>query len=254
MSGIGQVLRAARRGAGIELQQAAWATRLREDYLDALERDEVDSLDLDPAYVRGTVRTYAEYLGLDGETLVAAHRAGGGANGDGPGHRGRRSLPRRLAGLAGIAAVAVLGFVLGAASAQGGLPWSWGEPEAAAPIERSRPAGVREDAQAGGRDAGDEESEAVLSVPARRPVRLRMEFSDQVWVRGVTDDDEVFEGIYEPGQVERIRADEEITLRLGVGGAIDFTLNGVSYGALAEGRSGPVDLRCDSADGCRVVE
>jgi hypothetical protein len=254
MSGIGQVLRAARRGAGIELQQAAWATRLREDYLEALERDEVDSLDLDPAYVRGTVRTYAGYLGLDSETMVAAHRVGGGANGDGPGAGRDRSLPRRLAGLVGIAAVAVIGFVLGAASARGDLPWSWGRSEAAAPVETPRPAVAREDAQAGERDAGDEESEAVLSAPARRPVRLRMEFSDQVWVRGVTDGDEVFEGIYEPGQVERIRADEQVTLRLGVGGAIEFTLDGVSYGALGEGRSGPIDVRCDAPDGCRVVE
>jgi hypothetical protein len=262
MSGIGQVLRAARRGAGIELQQAAWATRLREDYLEALERDEVDSLDLDPAYVRGTVRTYAGYLGLDGETLVAAHRAGGGANGAVAG-TGRRSLPRRLAGLVGIAAVAVIGFVLGAASAQGNLPWSWNRSVVAAPVETPRPAVVREEAQAGARDAVDGESEAVLSAPARspvrsapapRPVRLRMEFSDQVWVRGVTDGDEVFEGIYEPGQVERIRADEEVTLRLGVGGVIEFTLNGVSYGALAAGRSGPIDVRCDASDGCRVVE
>jgi hypothetical protein len=70
----------------------------------------------------------------------------------------------------------------------------------------------------------------------------------------VTDGDEVFEGIYEPGQVERIRADEQVTLRLGVGGAIEFTLDGVSYGALGEGRSGPIDVRCDAPDGCRVVE
>jgi hypothetical protein len=250
MNGIGQVLRDARRGAGIQLEQAAWATRLRENYLDALENDAVDSLGLDPAYVRGTVRTYADYLGLDGERLVARHRADDDGGGDGSGPRGRRRVARLLAGLLGVAAVAVLAFAAGVASAGGTLPWSLGAPGAAAP------GGTEDDVPAGGGDDAPDarDDEAVLAAPAPTPLKLKMEFLDEVWVRGETDGEEVFEGIYEPGQVERLEADDEITLRLGVGGAIEFTLNGAWYGALAQGRSGPVDLVCDADDGCRVAE
>lgn len=254
MSGIGQVLRDARRGAGIQLEQAAWATRLRENYLDALENDEIDSLGLDPAYVRGTVRTYADYLGLDGEALVARHRAGG--DGEGHGRSGRRRVARKLAGLAGIVAVAVIAFAFGVASAGGRLPWSSGDPQSAAPAAAPDSGAASEDAGAGGADGapGSDDDEAVLAAPSATPLRLKMEFLDEVWVRAETDGDEVFEGIYEPGRVERLRADERITLRLGVGGAIEFTLNGAWYGPLAQGRSGPVDLLCDADAGCRVVE
>lgn len=63
-----------------------------------------------------------------------------------------------------------------------------------------------------------------------------MEFLDEVSVRAETDGGEVSEGIYEPGQIERIQADEEIALRLGVGGATEFTLNGARYGPA---RAGP---------------
>lgn len=275
MNGIGQVLRDARRGSGIQLEQAAWATRLRENYLDALERDEIGSLGLDPAYVRGTVRTYADYLGLDSETLVALHRAGGTGADDGHGGRRGRSVPRRLAGLLGIVVVAVAAFLLGDASARGTLPWSLDVAELAGIVEAQAPADVRDgvearepadahdDAEAqapvdahddGGDARASRDRAAVLAAPSAPPLRLRMEFLDEVWVRAETDGAEVSEGIYGPGQIERIHADEEIVLRLGVGGAIEFTLNGARYGPLAQGRSGPVDLLCDAADGCRVVE
>lgn len=289
MNGIGQVLRDARRGSGIQLEQAAWATRLRENYLAALERNEIDSLGLDPAYVRGTVRTYADYLGLDSETLVALHRAGGNGADHGPGGRRRRSVPRMLAGVLGIVVIAVTAFLLGDASARGRLPWSLDVAELAGIVEAQAPADVRDDAEVQGsvdahddvapqesadahddpaahadarEDAADRggdarasgDRDAVLAAPSAPPLKLRMEFLDEVWVRAETDGEEVFEGIYEPGQIERIQADEEIVLRLGVGGAIEFTLNGAWYGPLAQGRSGPVDLLCDAADGCRVVE
>ena len=62
---------------GIPLERAARDTDLRATYLAALERDDAESLGLDPSYIRGTLRTYADYLGLDSRALVARHRAGG---------------------------------------------------------------------------------------------------------------------------------------------------------------------------------
>jgi len=62
---------AAKRGErGLTLQQASSATRIRLEHLRALEADEPELLPA-PVYARGYMRTYARYLGLDEESLVA---------------------------------------------------------------------------------------------------------------------------------------------------------------------------------------
>ncbi len=62
---------AAKRGErGLTLQQAASATQIRPEYLSALEADEPELIPA-PVYARGYLRTYARYLGLEPESLVA---------------------------------------------------------------------------------------------------------------------------------------------------------------------------------------
>jgi cytoskeleton protein RodZ len=67
---LGSTLREARRRQGLELRDAAEATRIRVKFLAALEGERLDEL---PAefYARAFLRTYAEFLGLDGDVYVA---------------------------------------------------------------------------------------------------------------------------------------------------------------------------------------
>lgn len=71
-TGIGRALRGAREHRGKSLEDAARETRVRTDYLDALEREHFDALGSD-VYVRGFLRSYAKYLGLNHEKVVAAY-------------------------------------------------------------------------------------------------------------------------------------------------------------------------------------
>jgi cytoskeletal protein RodZ len=66
---IGNSLREARVRRGIDFAQAELATKIRGKYLRALEDEQFELL---PAqtYVKGFLRTYAEYLGLDGQLYV----------------------------------------------------------------------------------------------------------------------------------------------------------------------------------------
>ncbi|MFN2489919.1 MAG: helix-turn-helix domain-containing protein [Actinomycetota bacterium] len=64
----GDLLRAARRRRRVSIERAAEETRIRADYLMRMESDEFDFLA--PAYVRGFLRSYARFLGLDPEPFV----------------------------------------------------------------------------------------------------------------------------------------------------------------------------------------
>jgi cytoskeletal protein RodZ len=66
---IGNSLREARVRRGIEFAQAELATKIRGKYLRALEEEHFEVLPAE-TYVKGFLRTYAEYLGLDGQLYV----------------------------------------------------------------------------------------------------------------------------------------------------------------------------------------
>ena len=66
---LGSWLREHRIAAGFELEQAAEETRISYGYLDAIEADRFDVLPA-PVYVRGFVRLYARFLGIDPEDAV----------------------------------------------------------------------------------------------------------------------------------------------------------------------------------------
>ena len=66
---IGNSLREARARHQIALGQAEQATKIRGKYLRALEEERFDLLPAE-TYVKGFLRTYADYLGLDGQLYV----------------------------------------------------------------------------------------------------------------------------------------------------------------------------------------
>ncbi|HEX3236962.1 MAG TPA: helix-turn-helix domain-containing protein [Gaiellaceae bacterium] len=66
---IGNSLREARERQGLGYPEIELATKIRVKYIRALEEEDFTSLPGD-AYIRGFLRTYAEYLGLDGDVYV----------------------------------------------------------------------------------------------------------------------------------------------------------------------------------------
>ena len=66
---IGNSLREARVRQGLEYPQVELATKIRAKYIRALEDEQFGILPAQP-YVKGFMRTYAEFLGLDGQLYV----------------------------------------------------------------------------------------------------------------------------------------------------------------------------------------
>jgi cytoskeleton protein RodZ len=66
---IGNSLREARLRQGLDFPEVEQATKVRSKYLRALEDEQFDILP-GQTYVKGFLRTYSEYLGLDGQLYV----------------------------------------------------------------------------------------------------------------------------------------------------------------------------------------
>ncbi len=66
---IGPILEKKRLEKGLSLKEVEQATKIRTRYLRGLEREDPTVLP-DPVYARGFLKTYANFLGLDGERLA----------------------------------------------------------------------------------------------------------------------------------------------------------------------------------------
>lgn len=72
---VGEQLRQARERRGLALEDAARATRIDRDFLEALERDAAPEEFPEPMYARAFLREYARYLGLRDRRLMQDYRA-----------------------------------------------------------------------------------------------------------------------------------------------------------------------------------
>jgi cytoskeleton protein RodZ len=70
--GIGPALRKARQLRGKSIEEAARETRIRAEYLEALEGEKFEAL-LGDVYVRGSLRSYSTYLGLDPSKVLTIY-------------------------------------------------------------------------------------------------------------------------------------------------------------------------------------
>ncbi len=70
MHGVGEVLRQTRSRRGLSLEEVEQAIRIPRKYLLALEEGDMSRLP-SPAYARGFLRTYANYLGLDEREVLS---------------------------------------------------------------------------------------------------------------------------------------------------------------------------------------
>lgn len=71
---IGSTLREARVRRNLTLQQVEEDTKIRVKYVQAMENEEFDIMP-GPTYVKGFLRTYSQYLGLDPDVIIGEYRS-----------------------------------------------------------------------------------------------------------------------------------------------------------------------------------
>ena len=174
-TGIGATLRDTRNRRKVDLSEVEAATKIRPRFLRAMENEEWEVLP-GGAYTRSFIRTYASYLGLDGERLAEEYQRTSGE--PQPGERGApRAEPvvasgshRRGPGLSRGAWTAIVFIVLVVVLIVVGLVGGGGD---------EPPGGASGKKGGGQRQAQRNASEAQASTPG---VSVRLVAAAEIWV------------------------------------------------------------------------
>ncbi|MGZ8610993.1 MAG: helix-turn-helix domain-containing protein [Actinomycetota bacterium] len=207
---VGGALRKVRASRGLSIDEAARDTRIRREFLEAIEVEDFDRL-LGDVHVRGCLRTYASYLRLSPEKVIAAYVAARPEAAEPEsvtaplqpepvlGTRRRRDDHRLLVMIA--TTILVLAAAFGVLSSRQPAPppaeMASEAPAAAAP---TRP--------------------ITLAVLARLPV--------EVTITADGGEPQIFQ--LEPGEGRSFDARTTITVRLSEGGTASITVSGTDKG------------------------
>ena len=232
---IGNSLREARLRQGLDVAQVESGTKIRGKYIQALEAERFDLLPAE-TYVKGFLRTYAEYLGLDGQLYVDEFNSRFASEEEPlvPSTATPRRRPRRsesnwvVVALAGIVAIVVL-FV---------VAWRSADRSPADPgigrVESQAAAGAAKKTESASPTTTDKQAS-----PLRRARIVLVAARGNCWVQvraGSVNGRELYEGTVETGEAQRF-AGKRIWMLLGAPENLDVTLNGRRVNNLPKGTS-----------------
>lgn len=252
MGQLGDLLKEARQKKEVSLEQVEGVLRIRGKYLQALE-DEDFSIMPSEVYVRGFLRNYAIYLGLDPEevrTLYYKERPiEKGRRPDFPGKAGQmvgeetgpRAFPmdrsltqtRLLAFPFLVAALAILAVsLLGLWAFRKYLPLSKATPtsEAAVATREPRPTFTPT-------SVVTPTTPAAVGTPTPKVytgVDVELVMLERAWLQVHVDGEKVFEGVFDEGTKINWSGKERVAVRCNNAGGVEVILNGQNLGPLGQ--------------------
>ncbi|HZZ01048.1 MAG TPA: RodZ domain-containing protein [Candidatus Baltobacteraceae bacterium] len=245
MPPLGERFRAARETRGLSLSDVSEQIRIRSVYLAAIEEESWIAIGA-PVYVRGFLRTYARFLGLDPEEVVASFNSGSPAASQVPAIAERQ--PRSSSGpiVSGIAddeqkrrAAAPL---IWAASVVAALLVAFvvyneftmhREPETSSVAASTASAALPSNSPG----PSPSPSETLLPGPGYGPNSIALVLSAPSWLRVTVDGNVSMEGTF-PAGTEKTFHGKNALVRIGNAGGVEIFVDGKDVGKL--GKSGDV--------------
>jgi cytoskeleton protein RodZ len=273
---LGRLLEQKRKERGLTLEEVEQATKIRKRYLTGLEHENYAILP-DAVYVRGFLKTYANYLGLDGEALSQRLKSSTKTRRE----RGISYNPRpesdfekpliTPSGLKGaqkrkvstsaivtlIVAVLALSAVIGAlyfvgrgvqASKEGNPPSGESPPrqeqQNVAGREKAPETASTEEGAVGSKSTPTDDEKPAVAKQSAPPDTLRVlvNVSERPsWILIRTDGTAAYEQVAQPGFSKTFEAEQRLYIKSGDAGAVRVEINGQDAGAL--GGAGEVVAR-----------
>lgn len=238
MPALGERFRAAREARGLTLSEVAEQIRIRSVYLTAIEEENWPSIGA-PVYVRGFLRTYARFLGLDPEEAVGEFNASGHvlaepaapSYGETPARRANRSLLPFI-WVASVVAVLLIAYVAYNAFAP------HDDRSATVATELMPSPSASPTALAGGpASVASPLPSAQASTLPVGPNTLEVRLSAPSWLRVVVDGNVSMEGTFPAGTAKTFRGKNAL-LRVGNAAGVAVFVDGKPVGPL--GKAGDV--------------
>lgn len=251
---IGNLLYTERNKKGLEIEAVEQATGIRRAYLNALEQGKYEVLPGE-VYVKGFLRNYGNYLGLDGAHLVQLYTDSMiPAVSSQPVTpvtttvaKKRRALKKHKVDMKIFSTIAVV--LILAVSAWGLYAWQKSQnPHSSGAssntvVKQTSPATGSVSSLSGNQSTANS---GALSASAR-PVVVIARYSDRCWTSVIADGKTLYEGI--PKMDERLiwEADRQIVVNFGNAGAVELIFNGQPVGKIGE--RGDVVVKTFTASG-----
>jgi cytoskeletal protein RodZ len=244
MRALGEEFRAAREARGLSLSDVAEQIHIRSVYLQALESEDWATIGA-VVYVRGFIRTYARFLGIDAEAAVQVFNESGAPGGPVPAaqaaareaseqRRARRPSPMLwAAGTLALLLVAAVVYKYVSLQLESRTPVAVAASPVAAASAAPASTPVAEAASA-------EPSPATTTtpLPTEPPTKtLTVRLSEASWLRVVIDGHNDMEGLFPPGTLKTFHGNVA-NVRVGNAGGVELDVNGKDLGKL--GNSGDV--------------
>ena len=264
----GEILRRERERKNLTVKDIEEGTSIRSAYIEALESGDFSKLPGE-VYARGFLKNYANFLGLDAENLLAQFAAEiapeipGGENAETKPVEEKKSGVVRVTELpetnvkitrrreenresggsskfiaAAIFAVVVLVggffyFVLGS-DAVANVDINVAQTtEVNEPADNPEPEKIPEN-QVVATTTADKNSGGAPASAAVPGVGIQAKFSAPCWIRATVDGAVVYEGIANAGETLNWQGNNAVNIRVGNAGAVDFVMNGQSFGKLGD--------------------
>jgi cytoskeleton protein RodZ len=262
---IGRLLEHKRKERGLSLEEVVQATKIRKRYLMGLEREDYAILP-DAVYARGFLKTYANYLGLDGEALSQQLKNSTKTQRERPSEYdptpesdfekplitpgGLKAAHKRR--VSNSAVVTVMVAVLALAAVIGALyfvgrgvqttkendPASGETPprqeqQNVAGTEKAPDAGPAKEGAVESTATGDEKPEVAKQDAPPDTLRVVVDVRERPsWILIRTDGSRAYKQVAQPGFSETFEAEQRLFIKSGDAGAVWVEINGQDAGAL----------------------
>jgi cytoskeletal protein RodZ len=246
MASLGQELKKQRESRNISIDEMASSTKIVGRYLEALEQDRFDAM---PGgfFINGIVRTYAKYVGLDEDDILAKYKAAGAFEeppkmrspdtGTVPDDARKRRLVVWIIAGAGLLLFLIALTVLWRSRRPRfrSIPPA---PQTAMALPQARPT------NAAPPPVQKSASEPASAKEEWKGLTMDITFQEEAWIQIDADGTPRVSRLFPAGEKARVQAEKEILISvLGNAGGLTFLLNGQPGKAL--GRSGEIlkDIR-----------
>jgi cytoskeletal protein RodZ len=241
---VGEILRAERVKRGLSIKDIESAISIRALYLEAIEEGNY-SIIPGEVYLKGFIRNYATFLGLDSQQVMEVYRQNKDQiNEDTLTVNQAETIPGPpLNNSGGLTKWLIIGIV--AAGVVAGVAW-W---SSGAPKPETPPAAQKQPEQATQQQSSQPISPSQSALPAKpaSKVIITAKYNAQCWTQIIADGKEIYEGIPKNGESFTWEATTKLTAKFGNASAVDLVYNGIVVGKI--GGSGEVVAKTFTLNG-----